>query len=85
MLQDAHWMNVIERFRLDPDGDTYGTLRPSDIVDLARGGVFPKNDPKNIEDKNKADILAKCLVCLQVIWMLIEVNQNFNIYPLWFS
>jgi hypothetical protein len=46
-------MNVIERFRPDPDGDTYGTLRPSDIVDLQGEEFFPRMIPKILNTRIK--------------------------------
>jgi hypothetical protein len=50
------------------------------IKELAENGVFLRVDPKQIEDKSKADILAKFLVCFQVFWMLVEVCRTIISY-----
>jgi hypothetical protein len=48
------------------------TLQPSGIVELAEKGHFLEISEKTIEDKSKANIWAKLLVCVQVIWMIIQ-------------
>ncbi|KAI5812376.1 hypothetical protein BZA77DRAFT_253280 [Pyronema omphalodes] len=59
------------------------TLTPEDMVELAVNDVFIRVDPKQIEDKSKADILAKFLVCFQVFWMLVETSaRKLSGYPL---
>jgi hypothetical protein len=56
------------------------TLTREGIKELAENGVFLRVDPKQIEDKSKADILAKFLVCFQVFWMLVEVCRTIISY-----
>lgn len=62
----------------------HGTLLPKDAPKrltvtargmefLARLGVLPDVPAEDIEDKSKADALAKFLVLLQACWMLIQV------------
>lgn len=48
------------------------TLQPSGIVNLAKNGHFIEISEKSIKDKSKADVLAKLLVCVQVVWMIIQ-------------
>jgi hypothetical protein len=48
------------------------TLLPSAISELAKHGHFLEIDVRTIKDKSKADTLAKALVCVQVIWMIIQ-------------
>jgi hypothetical protein len=48
------------------------TLRPLGIVHLAERGHFIEMPEKAIQDKSKADLLAKTLVCLQVMWMIVQ-------------
>lgn len=57
-VEDIH--NILERVTLAPDG----------ILFLARHGYFCCLDPGDIEDKSKADYLAKGLVCVQVVWII---------------
>ena len=49
------------------------TLTPRGVVLLADCGLLPVIDRKNIEDKSKADGLAKCLACTQAGWMAVQV------------
>lgn len=48
------------------------TLQPLGIVELAKNGHFLEISEKAIKDKSKADVLAKLLVCVQVLWMVIQ-------------
>jgi len=48
------------------------TLQPLGIVELAKKGYFLDISEKSIKDKSKADTIAKLLVCVQVVWMVIE-------------
>lgn len=48
------------------------TLQPLGIIELAKKGYFLEISEKAIKDKSKADILAKLLVCVQVVWMVIQ-------------
>ena len=47
-------------------------LQPRGIVELADKGHFIEISAKIIKDKSKADVLAKLLVCVQVVWMVIQ-------------
>lgn len=40
---------------------------------LAKSGLLPPISEREISDKSKADGLAKTLVCLQAIWMVVQV------------
>jgi hypothetical protein len=44
------------------------TFTPSGILELARAGVLPQVDTSTIQDKSKADSVAKAIVCIQVSW-----------------
>lgn len=57
-VEDIH--NKLERVTLATDG----------IKFLAKNGYFCQLDPGDIEDKSKADYLAKGLVCVQVVWII---------------
>ncbi|ERF76547.1 hypothetical protein EPUS_05820 [Endocarpon pusillum Z07020] len=50
----------------------YVTLTAQDLEELARGGKFIEIEESEITDKSKADILAKILVCFQVMWLLVD-------------
>jgi hypothetical protein len=54
------------------DSLTHIILLPPAISKLARDGHFLEMDKRTIKDKSKADILAKTLVCIQVIWTIIQ-------------
>lgn len=61
------------RFRL-----TSGAIRR-----FARDGVFFNISPATISDKSKANLLGKCLVCMQVVWFVIQcVARAAAKYPL---
>ncbi|KAI5819568.1 hypothetical protein BZA77DRAFT_376786 [Pyronema omphalodes] len=61
----------------------YVVLTAADILDCARRSKFPRVDKRAIRDKSKADILAKFLVCSQVIWTVIETSaRKVSAYPL---
>jgi hypothetical protein len=49
------------------------TLSARGIAFLARCGHLPNIDKDDIEDKSKADGLAKSLVCVQAGWMVVQV------------
>lgn len=55
-VRDLH--NTLERVTFTPEG----------ILFLAQHGHFCEVYRTDIEDKSKADILAKSLVCMQVLW-----------------
>lgn len=48
------------------------TLTPRGVALLAECGHLPDISKKDIDDKSKADALAKALVCLQASWMLVQ-------------
>ena len=59
------------------------TLTPQGIIRLAREGQFLDIDPETISDKIKANILINGLICIQVMWMLIQcVARKVAGYPL---
>lgn len=64
----------------DNDRNSYQTLDPYDVTYLVNKGEFLRVEQKQIEDKSKADILAKFLVCFQVFWMLVEVCRTIISY-----
>ena len=49
------------------------TLTPRGVVLLADCGLLPIVHREDIEDKSKADGLAKCLACIQAGWMAVQV------------
>jgi hypothetical protein len=51
------------------------TITCSGLIALARAGVFLKIDRETINDKSKADVLAKGLVIFQVVWMVVQVRS----------
>lgn len=65
--------------------DGYGVLTADDIESCARKGIFHRVDRRTIEDKSKADFLAKFLVCFQVIWIVIEVSCKITFSQLEFT
>ncbi|KAI5819567.1 hypothetical protein BZA77DRAFT_304353 [Pyronema omphalodes] len=69
--------------RVRPQTNRYITLTARDIWRCAEYGTFHRVDRRTIEDKSKADFLAKFLVCSQVIWMVIETSaRKLSGYPL---
>ncbi|KAF8460900.1 hypothetical protein BDZ91DRAFT_663960 [Kalaharituber pfeilii] len=48
------------------------SLTPCGAILLAKHGLLPYITLKEIEDKSKADLLTKVLVCLQGGWMIIQ-------------
>jgi hypothetical protein len=50
------------------------TITPDGIIHLANRGVFPQVSHQTIQDKGKADVLAKILVCFQVSFLVIQVS-----------
>lgn len=53
-----------------PDDRPTWQLTPVGLLDLARLGHWLYISPQRIRDRSKADGLQKCLVLLQVSWML---------------
>lgn len=59
------------------------TLTPAGALYLARQGLFKNLSDGEIRDKNKADILRKVLVVLQVTWMILQcISRKVAGYPL---
>lgn len=48
------------------------TILPQGVLWLAERGHFIDLSKKDIQDKSKADALAKSLVCIQVTWLVIQ-------------
>lgn len=48
------------------------TFTPAGILELAKVGLLPDISEDEIEDKSKADILAKALTCLQAGWFFVQ-------------
>ena len=53
-----------------------GILRPPGILFLAQHGHFLRISDEEIDDKSKADYLAKTLVCVQVTWFVAQIVQR---------
>ena len=59
------------------------TLTPAGLKLLAERGHFIEVSDGDIRDKSKADILAKCLVILQVSWIALQtISRKVTGYPL---
>ena len=52
------------------------TISPKGIAFLARHGHFLRISESCIQDKSKADVIAKVLACIQVTWMLIQTVER---------
>jgi len=52
--------------------DIRRTLTPCGTILLARLGLLPSLSVEGINDKSKADMLTKTLVCFQACWMLVQ-------------
>jgi hypothetical protein len=52
------------------------TLTTAGLLFLARRGKFCRVNRSHIQDKSKADILAKGLVCIQVLWVAGQVIER---------
>lgn len=58
-------------------------LTPLGVIALARQGHFVNINQSTIEDKSKANILTKSLICIQVSWMVIQcIARAAAGYPL---
>lgn len=57
-----------------PAFGTHHTLTPQGFIELIKSGDIKRKvvQKRVIEDKGKADFLAKLLVCVQVSWMIIQ-------------
>jgi len=64
-------------------GDILQTVTPCGTILLARLGLLPPLSTEDINDKSKADLLAKTLVCMQACWMLVQaVARKANGLPI---
>jgi hypothetical protein len=67
-----HIHNVTKRTTITPDG----------IIFLAETGKFCQVNRSHIQDKSKADLLAKGLVCVQVLWVAGQaIERKLAGYP----
>ena len=58
-------------------------LTPDAVIEFARKGVFFDISSEVISDKSKANLLGKGLVCMQVVWFLIQcIARAAAGYPL---
>lgn len=58
-------------------------LSPDAIIQFARRGIFSDIPGETISDKSKANLLGKGLVCIQVMWFLIQcIARAAAGYPL---
>ena len=58
-------------------------LTPNAVIQFARRGVFFDVSNEAISNKSKANLLGKGLVCIQVIWFLIQcIARAAAGYPL---
>ncbi|KAJ2989973.1 hypothetical protein NUW58_g3190 [Xylaria curta] len=78
---------VMGGFAVDVDAihDTskYMTITPDGLVLLAQRGHFITLDKRTIQDRSKADVLAKTLVCVQVAWLIIQsIGRAANGLPI---
>jgi hypothetical protein len=59
------------------------TITPTGVLFMASEAYFPRIKRSDIQDKSKADILAKGLVCVQVVWTVGQViERKLASYPL---
>ena len=56
------------------------TLTPAGILLLFKCGLIDprRMDTKSVDDKNKADSLAKVLVCAQALWMVLKCTARVS-------
>lgn len=55
------------------DNDSSLSLTPRGVAVLAACGILPYISEEDIDDKSKADGLAKAVVCLQATWFVLQV------------
>jgi hypothetical protein len=59
------------------------TLGIDTVTRMARCGRYLPISEANIKDRNKADVLGKSLVCLQITWMPVQCSaRKASGYPL---
>jgi len=72
---DGSRLPRIDREDRDHEGQKQqwlGTLTPRGAILLDKYGALPRLTTAQINDKSKANWLAKCLVCIQATWMLVQ-------------
>ena len=73
VAQVGHMHNTLNRVTITTDG----------LLLLAYHGHFLDISKDSIRDKSKADSLAKCLVCVQVLWMVGQmIERKITGYPI---
>ena len=69
--------------KISDDIDEPVVLTPDAVIQFARRGVFLDISRGMISDKSKANLLGKGLVCIQVVWFLIQcIARAAAGYPL---
>lgn len=59
------------------------TVSPSGIKLLTEIGITPEISLESIEDKSKADVLAKVLVICQTLWLVLQcIGRKLNSLPI---
>ena len=59
------------------------TLTPNGVITLAERGHFLDISPETISDKSKANVITKALICIQVLWMVVQcIARKAAGYPL---
>lgn len=59
------------------------TITPEGVIALAKQGFFLDVSPETVSDKSKADVITKALICIQVLWMVIQcIARKAAGYPL---
>ncbi|TAQ90572.1 hypothetical protein B7494_g1095 [Chlorociboria aeruginascens] len=59
------------------------TLTPRGLLFLAKSGHFCHVRRTDIQDKSKADVLAKSLACLQILWVIVQaLERKIADYPI---
>ena len=62
---------------------TRSTVTPEGLLFLARNGEFVDISDDFIRDKSKADLLAKGLACLQILWVVGQaIERKIAGYPI---
>ncbi|MCJ1301592.1 hypothetical protein MMC08_004393 [Hypocenomyce scalaris] len=59
-----------------PEGQVRLTLTARGVALLAQCGHLPDIDQDDIKDKSKSDGLGKALVCVQGLWMIMQIIQR---------
>ncbi|KAK3364564.1 hypothetical protein B0T25DRAFT_443028 [Lasiosphaeria hispida] len=73
----SHKLGILETGYLGDSSQL--VLTPHGVELLAQSGHLPDMDKKEIEEKNRADILAKTICCLQVGWMVLQSVERYRL------